>query len=110
MATSASRDPHQSSSGAGSGAGGSSASGEGATGGASGGGSRSRKPRRRRTAFTHAQLAYLERKFRCQKYLSVADRSDVADALNLSETQVKTWYQNRRWALQQPQALRPAEV
>ncbi|XP_065209660.1 barH-like 1 homeobox protein [Planococcus citri] len=57
---------------------------------------RGRKPRRRRTAFTHAQLAYLERKFRCQKYLSVADRSDVADALNLSETQVKTWYQNRR--------------
>lgn len=55
-----------------------------------------RKPRRRRTAFTHAQLAYLERKFRCQKYLSVADRSDVADTLNLSETQVKTWYQNRR--------------
>jgi hypothetical protein len=57
----------------------------------------SRKPRRRRTAFTHAQLAYLERKFRCQKYLSVADRGDVADALNLSETQVKTWYQNRRY-------------
>lgn len=55
-----------------------------------------RKPRRRRTAFTHAQLAFLERKFRCQKYLSVADRSDVADTLNLSETQVKTWYQNRR--------------
>lgn len=58
-----------------------------------------RKPRRRRTAFTHAQLAYLERKFRCQKYLSVADRSDVADTLNLSETQVKTWYQNRRWVI-----------
>lgn len=58
-----------------------------------------RKPRRRRTAFTHAQLAFLERKFRCQKYLSVADRSDVADTLNLSETQVKTWYQNRRWVI-----------
>lgn len=57
-----------------------------------------RKPRRRRTAFTHSQLAYLERKFRCQKYLSVADRSDVADSLNLSETQVKTWYQNRRYS------------
>ena len=64
--------------------------------GAPGGASSGRKPRRRRTAFTHAQLAYLERKFRCQKYLSVADRSDVADALSLSETQVKTWYQNRR--------------
>lgn len=72
--------------------------GGGDVGGADGTGdhSKGRKPRRRRTAFTHAQLAYLERKFRCQKYLSVADRSDVADALNLSETQVKTWYQNRR--------------
>lgn len=57
---------------------------------------RHKKPRRRRTAFTHAQLQYLERKFRCQKYLSVADRADVAERLNLSETQVKTWYQNRR--------------
>ena len=55
-----------------------------------------KKPRRRRTAFTHAQLAYLERKFRAQKYLSVADRGTVAELLNLTETQVKTWYQNRR--------------
>ncbi|KAI5726798.1 hypothetical protein M8J76_008750 [Diaphorina citri] len=65
-----------------------------------------RKPRRRRTAFTHAQLAYLERKFRCQKYLSVADRSDVAEALNLSETQVKTWYQNRRTKWKRQNQLR----
>lgn len=87
--------------------GGGAGGGGGTTGGAGGGGSYAehklqlsksgRKPRRRRTAFTHAQLAYLERKFRCQKYLSVADRSDVAETLNLSETQVKTWYQNRRW-------------
>ncbi len=56
-----------------------------------------KKPRRRRTAFTHAQLQFLERKFRCQKYLSVADRADVAETLSLSETQVKTWYQNRRY-------------
>ncbi|XP_017486895.1 PREDICTED: homeobox protein B-H2, partial [Rhagoletis zephyria] len=65
-----------------------------------------RKPRRRRTAFTHAQLAYLERKFRCQKYLSVADRSDVAETLNLSETQVKTWYQNRRTKWKRQNQLR----
>lgn len=65
-------------------------------GGSGSSGKSGRKPRRRRTAFTHAQLAFLERKFRCQKYLSVADRSDVADTLSLSETQVKTWYQNRR--------------
>lgn len=62
----------------------------------------SRRPRRRRTAFTHAQLAYLERKFRTQKYLSVSDRSDVAETLNLSETQVKTWYQNRRYFKHKP--------
>ena len=55
-----------------------------------------KKPRRRRTAFTHAQLAFLERRFRSQKYLSVADRGNVAELLNLTETQVKTWYQNRR--------------
>lgn len=96
--------------GGGAGAGG---GGGGSTGGTDGGGgsyaehklqlSKSgRKPRRRRTAFTHAQLAYLERKFRCQKYLSVADRSDVAETLNLSETQVKTWYQNRRWVATPP--------
>ncbi len=58
--------------------------------------SSSKKPRRRRTAFTHAQLAFLERRFRAQKYLSVADRGNVAELLNLTETQVKTWYQNRR--------------
>ncbi|XP_018320804.1 barH-like 1 homeobox protein [Agrilus planipennis] len=72
--------------------------------------SKGRKPRRRRTAFTHAQLAYLERKFRCQKYLSVADRSDVADALNLSETQVKTWYQNRRTKWKRQNQIRLEQI
>jgi hypothetical protein len=42
-------------------------------------------------------LAFLERRFRSQKYLSVADRGNVAELLNLTETQVKTWYQNRRY-------------
>ncbi|CAH0384266.1 unnamed protein product [Bemisia tabaci] len=65
-----------------------------------------RKPRRRRTAFTHAQLSYLEKKFKIQKYLSVADRSDVAEALNLTETQVKTWYQNRRTKWKRQNQLR----
>ncbi|KAG8194679.1 hypothetical protein JTE90_027994 [Oedothorax gibbosus] len=69
--------------------------------------SKAKKPRRRRTAFTQAQLAFLERKFRCQKYLSVADRGSVAEALSLTETQVKTWYQNRRtkWKRQNSQRL-----
>jgi len=69
-------------------------------GGGGGGKLAPKKLRRRRTAFTHSQLQYLERKFGCQKYLSVADRADVAECLSLTETQVKTWYQNRRYASQ----------
>ena len=42
------------------------------------------------------QLEGLERKFRNQKYLSVPERLDIATGLGLSETQVKTWFQNRR--------------
>ncbi|ESO04009.1 hypothetical protein HELRODRAFT_152427, partial [Helobdella robusta] len=64
--------------------------------------------RRKRTAFTHAQLQFLEKKFNCQKYLSVAERADVADGLNLTETQIKTWYQNRRtkWKRQTTSSIR----
>ncbi|VEL16212.1 unnamed protein product [Protopolystoma xenopodis] len=55
-----------------------------------------RRSRRRRTAFTHGQLSCLEYRFFGQKYLSVADRARLASQLELTETQVKTWYQNRR--------------
>ncbi|XP_030647809.1 barH-like 2 homeobox protein [Chanos chanos] len=57
---------------------------------------RTKKPRKARTAFSDHQLNQLERSFERQKYLSVQDRMDLAAALNLTDTQVKTWYQNRR--------------
>ncbi|KAI2664701.1 Cilia- and flagella-associated protein 77 [Labeo rohita] len=57
--------------------------------------SRLKKPRKARTAFTDHQLAQLERSFERQKYLSVQDRMELAASLNLTDTQVKTWYQNR---------------
>ncbi|XP_063420255.1 barH-like 2 homeobox protein [Mytilus trossulus] len=55
-----------------------------------------RKPRKARTAFTDHQLNSLEKHFETQKYLSVQDRMELASKLNLTDTQVKTWYQNRR--------------
>ena len=57
---------------------------------------KSKKQRKARTAFTDHQLQTLEKSFERQKYLSVQDRMELAAKLNLSDTQVKTWYQNRR--------------
>ncbi|CAM4858930.1 unnamed protein product [Rotaria socialis] len=55
-----------------------------------------KKQRKPRTAFTDVQLNTLEKSFERQKYLSVQERLELANRLHLSDTQVKTWYQNRR--------------
>lgn len=55
-----------------------------------------KKSRKARTAFSDSQLQTLEKSFERQQYLSVQDRVELASKLRLSDTQVKTWYQNRR--------------
>ena len=50
-----------------------------------------------RAAFSHAQVFELERRFRHQRYLSGPERADLYGTLKLTETQVKIWFQNRRY-------------
>ncbi|XP_076005772.1 hematopoietically-expressed homeobox protein hhex [Genypterus blacodes] len=46
--------------------------------------------------FSNEQTIELEKKFETQKYLSPPERKRLAKMLQLSERQVKTWFQNRR--------------
>ncbi|XP_071949138.1 homeobox protein EMX1-like [Antedon mediterranea] len=55
-----------------------------------------RKPKRIRTAFSPSQLLRLEQAFEKNHYVVGAERKQLAANLNLTETQVKVWFQNRR--------------
>uniref|UniRef100_A0A0K0FF33 Homeobox protein ceh-19 (projected from Caenorhabditis elegans ortholog ceh-19) n=1 Tax=Strongyloides venezuelensis TaxID=75913 RepID=A0A0K0FF33_STRVS len=64
-----------------------------------------RKPRQ---AYSTRQLQRLEYEFNKDKYLSIQKRYQLSHELNLSETQIKTWFQNRRtkWKKQITSKLR----
>lgn len=54
------------------------------------------KHKRPRTMFTLTQLQRMEREFMRRQYITGSQRVQLAEELQLSETQVRVWFQNRR--------------
>uniref|UniRef100_A0A8C2BG91 Ventrally expressed dharma/bozozok antagonist n=1 Tax=Cyprinus carpio TaxID=7962 RepID=A0A8C2BG91_CYPCA len=55
--------------------------------------------RRPRTAFTAEQINSLERAFKRNAYLGAQDKAELCKRLNLSDKQIRNWFQNRRMKL-----------
>ncbi|NXC47479.1 NKX26 protein, partial [Penelope pileata] len=70
------------------------------------------QPQRRkpRVLFTQAQVLELERRFKQQKYLSAPEREHLANVLQLTSTQVKIWFQNRRYKCKRQRQDRSLEL
>ncbi|XP_067092876.1 homeobox protein Nkx-2.3 [Osmerus mordax] len=56
-----------------------------------------RTRRKPRVLFSQTQVFELERRFKHQRYLSAPEREHLASSLKLTSTQVKIWFQNRRY-------------
>ncbi|EDO38252.1 predicted protein, partial [Nematostella vectensis] len=55
---------------------------------------KSTKPRR--SFFSADQVNQLERVFTAQQYVSAKERAEIAETFNMTDDQVKNWFQNRR--------------
>ena len=54
------------------------------------------KKKKLRPLFSAHQIQTMEKEFAKCRYISESRRAELASDLNLTEMQVKTWYQNRR--------------
>ena len=73
---------------------------------------RNRRKKKTRTVFSRSQVFQLESTFDMKRYLSSSERAGLAATLNLTETQVKIWFQNRRnkWKRQLAAELEAANM
>ncbi|XP_026883263.2 homeobox protein HMX1 [Electrophorus electricus] len=70
------------------------------------------RKKKTRTVFSRSQVFQLETTFDVKRYLSSSERAGLAGSLDLSETQVKIWFQNRRnkWKRQLAADLEAASI
>lgn len=73
---------------------------------------KSRRKKKTRTVFSRSQVFQLESTFDMKRYLSSSERAGLAASLQLTETQVKIWFQNRRnkWKRQLAAELEAANM
>jgi len=74
--------------------------------GGGGGGGAPADEKRPRTAFTAAQLDRLKREFDASKYLTEERRQALAAELQLNESQIKIWFQNKRAKMKKASGVR----
>ena len=56
-----------------------------------------KRKRRNRSHFTQRQLQYLDKIFSRQQYLTRDERTLLARGLEMTELQIRNWFQNRRY-------------
>ncbi|KAM8933481.1 homeobox protein engrailed-1 [Pelodytes ibericus] len=65
-----------------------------------------KEDKRPRTAFTAEQLQRLKNEFQANRYITEQRRQSLAQELNLNESQIKIWFQNKRAKIKKATGLK----